>query len=84
VPWYTKIFMIKARGVHTTATSQPVELLSPILSVVDIKAPTTVTPQDILDHLLDGAKLAVDVDDLVQAARKSFAQIELWYEAKSP
>jgi hypothetical protein len=64
---------------HTT----PVEQLSPTLSTVDVNASTTVTPKDILDELCDVAKHVVEVDDLVQFARRSFAQIERWYEAKS-
>jgi len=45
--------------------------------------PTTVHPaDDVLNHLLDGAKHAVDVDDLVQSARESFQQIVDFYGAK--
>jgi hypothetical protein len=44
--------------------------------------PTTVHPDDVLNHLLNGAKYAVDVDDLVQSARESFQQIVDFYEEK--
>jgi hypothetical protein len=38
--------------------------------------PATITPDNVLDHLLDGAKCAVDVGDLVQAARELYRQID--------
>jgi hypothetical protein len=38
---------------------------------------------DILDQLLDGAKYAVCVDDLVRGAGESFQKVEVWFEDKS-
>jgi hypothetical protein len=38
---------------------------------------TTETSDDVINGLLDRT---VDVDDMVQAARESFHQIEMWYE----
>jgi hypothetical protein len=52
----------------------------PILSTVML---TTITSDEVFDHLLDGSKGAVDVNDLVQSARGSFRQIEMWYAEES-
>lgn len=52
----------------------------PILSSVVL---TTITSDEVFDHLLDGSKGAVDVDGLVHAARGSFYQIEMWYAERS-
>jgi len=51
-------------------------------STLDGEVPNAVKPDDVLNHLLDGAKYAVDVDELVQSAQESFQQIETWYQAK--
>jgi hypothetical protein len=55
--------------------SSPSDSSSSTVTVVTGE-PATVTPDDVLNHLLDGAKCAVDVGDLVQAARELYRQID--------
>jgi hypothetical protein len=55
---------------------------SPSLTKSSSEVPGAVKP-DILNQLLDGAKYAVDVDELVGCAGESFQKIENWYEEKS-
>ena len=59
---------------------------SPIRPVVDVKVLPTrdnLNPEELLDHLLTGAKHVVDVGGLVESARTSFSLIENWYKANS-
>jgi len=59
---------------------------SPIRPVVDVKVLPTrdnLNPEELLDHLLTGAKHVVDVGGLVESARTSFSLIEHWYKANS-
>ncbi|KIM84355.1 hypothetical protein PILCRDRAFT_6598 [Piloderma croceum F 1598] len=54
--------------------SSPSDLSSTVTVVTG--EPVTITPDYVLDHLFDGTKCAVDVDDLVQAARELYCQID--------
>jgi hypothetical protein len=77
--WFTRAATRK-QGQTVTSATYPVP--PTVESNININAASVVTPEDVLDHLLDDGKHAVDMDSLVQSSQKSFARIERWYQLK--
>jgi hypothetical protein len=67
---------------ESTPGQTDLSLSFPQLCTIDGEALTPENSDDVINHLLDSAKCTIDVNDMVQAVRESFHQIEMWYGNK--
>jgi len=53
------------------------------LPKIPAEVPTHVNPDDLLNHMIEGAKRVADVDELVELALKSFDMIAWWLKTSA-